>query len=324
MKVTYLKEEKIPMIQAENAFGLKVTFCNIGASIYSIIYNNELMTLTPKSPRDFLKPTIYYGKTIGGIANRVKDGKITIDDKEYQLLLNEGNNALHGGKYALSDCIFRSKINFGNNFFTILYTFKKKKMIDGLPGTITYYITYCLNDMSNELLADMKAISNDKTIISLTNHSYFCLGNDSIEGLYLTLPASKYVLPNPVDLTPGEEKEVNKVMDFRKKKLITRDINDKDIQASKTKGYDHHFIFDNDKEPVILENSKYKLEIKTDFPGCQIYTDNYPDDIAMKSTDKPCLRGVAIEPQDSPLERKTVLKGQIYHHQITYSFSKKD
>ncbi len=311
------------MLEVENELGLKVTFCNVGASIYSICFNNEQMTLTPKNNKDFLNPNIYYGKTIGAIANRVKDGKVIIDGQEYQMLLNEGDNALHGGQFACSNCIFNSKINFGKNFFSIIYTFKKKKFKDGLPGNVTYYISYSMNDISTDLLVDFKANTSDKTVISLTNHAYFCLGNPSLEGLYLTIPADKYVEPNKNDLLPEREKEVDEIMDFRKKKPILKDINNKYLQDSKTLGYDHHYIFSDKDKPVILENNRYKLEIKTDFTGCQIYTDNYNDNVVMRTTTELTHRGIAIEPQDSPLERKVLEKNALYHHQIIYSFTKK-
>ena len=323
MKTKYLKESKIPMIEVENELGLKVVFSTIGASIYSISFNNELMTLTPKTFTDFVKSSIYYGKTIGGISNRVRNGLVKIDDKEYHLLLNEGENALHGGQFCLSNTVFTPKVTFGKNYFSILYSFKKKKMKDGLPGNITYYISYSLNDISSDLLIDFKAMSDDKTVVALTNHLYFCLGDENLDHLFLTIPADKYVEPNPIDLVPEVEKDIIPCLDFRKKKPIMKDINDSYLQNSKTLGYDHHFILNSKDKPIILENNRYKLEITSDFSGAQIYTDNYADNIEMKSTTYLNHRGVAIEPQDSPLERLPLEKNHLYHHQIVYSFSKK-
>ena len=322
MRVKTIVENKIPMIEVTNALGLRVVFCKIGASIYAIYLNNELMTLTPKTFVDFANKDIYYGKTIGGIANRVKNGQVDINGQEYQLLLNEGENALHGGVNGLSRCIFSSKVNIGKSFFSVIFTFKKKKMFDGLPGKVTYYISYGMTDQSNDLIIDFKAISDNDTIVALTNHTYFTLGDEDISKLHLQIPASRYVEPNRLDLVPEEEKEVTRVLDFRKKKLLVKDLEDKSIQDSKTLGYDHHFIFDSNDQPIILENKRFHLEITTDFTGCQIYTDNYADGIQMKNTTMLNHRGVAIEPQDSPLERKVLQKRQTYHRHIIYSFRK--
>lgn len=324
MKVKHIKVGKIPMIEVENALGLKVTLCNVGASIYSIYLNEDIMTLTPKNPNDFLLPTAYYGKTIGAITNRVKGGKVLINDKEYQMQLNEGDNTLHGGNFSLSNLIFSQKLNYGNNFFSVIFSFKKKKLKDGLPGNINYYICYSINDSSNDILLDMKAVSDDDTVIALTNHSYFCLGDKNVNNLSLQINASKYVVTDKDDLTPLEEKEVSHVLDFKKMKLISKDLNNKEIQSVKTKGYDHHYIFDDDNSPIILENRKYRLTIETNFSGCQIYTDNYPDNIIMTANENETFnRGVAIEPQDSPLDRKVIKKGQLYNRIIKYSFIQK-
>ena len=43
---------------------LDVTLSNLGASIYEIKYNNELMTLTTKNILDFKRPDMFFGKTI--------------------------------------------------------------------------------------------------------------------------------------------------------------------------------------------------------------------------------------------------------------------
>lgn len=326
MKTKYLRFGDIPLIEIDNELGLRVQLCAFGATIYAIYFNDELMTLTPKLTKDFVLPNIYYGKTIGAIAGRVKNGIVKINDKEYQLQLNEGENALHGGKYCASRYLFERKITNNNSIaFSVRFAFKKQNMKDGLPGKVEYDISYYVSAKDNVLLLSMRAFSNKDTVLALTNHSYFNLGEPNIDNLYLTIDADKFVHPNEKDLLPEELRHVDDVMSFKKSKRVIQDINNKYLRESKTKGYDHFYLFNNNdnKNKITLENKKYKLEISSTFEGSQIYTDNYEDGAKVLGTDAKLHRAIAIEPMDNPLDRKVLKKKELYNKEIMYTFSKK-
>ena len=323
MKIIKRQEGQLNLVDIENSIGLKATFCSLGASIYEIWFNDEIMTLTPSSLSDFAKSKLYHGKTIGAIANRVRDGKIKINDKEYQLFINEGKNALHGGKVCLSNSTFDEKCEVTDKKVAITYTYLMKDMRSGLPGDVEYKIIYTIEEDKSDVKVELFALSNKDTIVALTNHSYFCLGSSNLGELSLTIPASKYIKPNPADLLPLSIENVNNILDFRKNKPILQDIYDISIQNGKTKGYDHHFFFDKENSSIILENKKYQLAINSSYIGCQIYSDNYPDEIPFKNTKDNMHRGIAIEPQDSIMEREILKKDTLYQKQIIYSFIKK-
>ena len=321
MKYDIQKENNIITITIDNECGLKATLTNIGASIVSITFNNQLMTLTPKKMTDFVKPNIYYGKTVGPFPGRVKDGLIDIKGTQYQLDQNEGNNCLHSGKYGLSNQIFKYDVIKQKGFIGVNFMLTKKNKIDGVPGKIVYTIGYVMQEGDNTLNVFMRASSNEDTIIGLTNHSYFTLGESKVDALKLTIPAHKFIVTGEEDLLPHELNIVPPCLDFQKGKRIDKDFQDPFLQEHRSKGYDHSFILD--KGEIRLENKKYQLDITTDFESVTIYTDNYADDIPMLGTEEKLHRGVAIEPQDSLLERKLIEKGKVYSRSIRYSFSEK-
>ena len=85
---------------------LDIVLSCLGASIVEIKYNDDLLTMTPINYDDLNREDIYYGKTIGPVANRVKDGLIKIDNQNYYLPLNEKGVCNHSGKAGLSNQIF--------------------------------------------------------------------------------------------------------------------------------------------------------------------------------------------------------------------------
>lgn len=317
--------KKIKGISIINDVGLEVVFSDLGASIYQIKYNNEIMTLTPKNFKDFVRDDIYYGKTIGPVANRIKDGLVTINDKTYQMEKNEGNNTLHSGELGLSNRVFAHKIQKKKNYFIISFTCSNKHLKDGgLPGNIKFNVVYAIKKDEPILHVSFFASSDEDTLIHMTNHSYFCLGDKNIDNLYLTIPADKFIETNKEDLIPLSEKEIKRCLDFNNKKKIIQDINDKYLQKHRAKGYDHHFIFNTDSPIITLENDRYKLEIETDFSGVQIYSENYPVDFETLTSEQKIRQGVAIEPQDSILNRIITRKKPGYYSKfISYKFSQK-
>lgn len=321
MNIKEYKENGIKFVEVTND-NLKVTFTDLGASIYSIFYCNEIMTLTTSDSKDFKKNDLYLGKTIGPIGNRVKDGKVEINNNTYQMDVNEGSNSLHSGLPGLSNKFFSYKIKEEENTLTITYYYIKKHLEDGLPGNITYFVNYIIKKES--IYLTFMAKSDEDTIVSLTNHTFFSLGEKNLDNIRLKIPARKYIHPNPDDLIPLEERKVNKVMSFRRLRYITDRINNPYLINSKTNGYDHHYIFSKFLlKEIRLVSPKYELDIYTDFSGCQIYTCNYKTDAKLISTEEELHQGIAIEPQDSTLNRAILKKDTKYIRSISYSFKKR-
>ena len=321
IKINVIK--RIQFIEVTNANGMKVTFSNLGASILSIIYGDKMMTSSPKHFNDFSRHDIYHGKTIGQIAGRVKEGKVIINGKEYQMDKNEGENTLHGGALGISNVPWDIQRFHKDNVFTVIYSFRKKKKFAYLPGTVTYYVGYTIKDDEDKIYMTYKVFSDEDTVVSITNHTFFCLGEEDAKNLYLTLKSDTFAIPNDETLLFEQFKKVNEVMDFRKKKRIGKHIDDSSIADVRARGYDHYYLFNKDNNQITLESDHFKLIIDTDFKGAVIYSDNYSTQMDVLNSKENVHRGLAIEPEDSPFERTIVKKDAPYERNTIYSFSKK-
>lgn len=303
---------------------LEVTLSNLGASIYQIKFHGELMTLTPSNKDDFLHENIYHGKTIGRVANRIKGNEVVINKKTYKLANNEGSNTLHGGINALSNQKFNYVIRKNDNSVKVTFHYLDKEKDIGFPGNLDVYVTYLLT--KTYLKISFKANVDKLSMCSLTNHAYYTLGSNSTKELKLCIKSHKYLNPNPADLLPLDIKEVDKVMDFSSLRRINRFIKDPYLINSKSNGYDHYYYFDNVNPKIAqikLANKKYKMSIYTDFPGVQIYTDNYKTKEVFAQSDKLVRRGIAIEPSQSQKEFHYLNKDETYNHFIKLVFAKK-
>ena len=318
MKYTIKKYRKYSIISVFTDY-FTFQFSNFGASLIGLKYKDTELVLSPKNLDDILEKDYFYGKTIGAIANRVENGIVIIDDKKYRMGLNEGANSHHGGSNGISNKLFDYSINEETN--EIVFIYNKTNLEDGLPGNIEYKITYKTGD---KLLITFEAKSDKNTIISLTNHSFFCLNDKDVGTFVLKANCNQYVEVNPSDLLPLRVNKVPYYMDFRKGLSLGKYMDIEQLQSSKVKGYDHDLIFGKGSEnPIVLEDSKFKLTIKTDFPSFQIYSDNYENKYEFKDVHLKKCSALAIEPCDILTNRKLLKANEIYKRYIEYSIKEK-
>ena len=290
----------------------KVVLSMLGASIVSIYIGEDILTMTPISLEELNRKDIYYGKTIGPIANRIKDGLVKIDNKEYRFSLNEKGVSLHSGDIGLSNKLFVSNIQDNKVIFT--YTQKIKDV------TISYGVAYTFNN-DYQIRIDYVVRVSNKFMINLTNHSYFTLGEQNIDNLSLQIKADSFIETEKETLLPLISRPIIDCLDFNNEKLIIKDVNDPYLKNHRSNGYDHSFIL-SEKE-IKLESSKYVLDIKTDYPCVQIYSDNYIDNVKTINSNRLKERGIAIEPTDNMLNRPIIDKEEVYQRYIIYNFKKK-
>lgn len=272
----------------ENGLGTKVQLIELGATL-------DKFTIKNKSG-DFIDILVghdcldghvnrgdYQGVVVGQYANRIKDGKFSIDGIQYNVTLNEkGITSLHGGGE------YNSAIWYGEESSdnSVIFTYHSPDGKEGFPGNVDVKVTYTLTE-DNDLKLDYCAVSDKKTIINLTNHAYFNLnGFDSGDILKHTIKinADKYTPIDEISIPTGELADVKGTpFDFTTEKAIGKDIEADHIQIKNGNGYDHNFCinnFDGTLRTAAIatgDKSGITMEVKTTLPGIQLYTGNFLD-----------------------------------------------
>lgn len=324
-----------------NDNGMSVSFLDYGGIITSIITpdkhgNYENVVLGFDNYKDYLNNSNYFGALIGRVSGRIANSTFSLNGKTYELPANEGEHHLHGGPVGLHGVIWQVElIETATSTGAVLY----HTSLDGdagYPGTVKFKVSYTLTN-DNEFTIDYEAISDQDTILSLTNHSYFNLtGNlkDTVLNHDLKIDASQYVELDHELIPTGRLVPVaNTVFDFTKGRKIADGVGSNDPQNKIAgDGYDHFFIF-NHKEDVNVELSEEtsgrKLTVKTNQPAMVLYTGNSVDDsCTLKERQSVKHLGVCLETQSTPASLNypgfpsiLLAKNETYRHTTTFKFS---
>lgn len=261
-----------------NKKGEYVRLLNLGGIIQSLCVNDDNESLKDvvlgfNSVPEYESDPEYVGALVGRVANRIKDARFTLNGKEYKLAEMELGNTLHGGLKGYTHRIWNHSIE-NDNLVLTLFSHDGE---EGYPGNVNVKVIYSFSD-DGEFKIDYEAVSDEDTIINLTNHVYFNLdGEGDIEKQILFIDADGFTEMNERFLTTGKIIPVEGTpFDFRVPKEIGRDI-EADCQDLKNGfGYDHNFVLNQGKDCVVAYSEKTGIEmhLNTDMPGIQFYSGN--------------------------------------------------
>ncbi|XP_028844466.1 galactose mutarotase [Denticeps clupeoides] len=220
----------------------------------------------------------YFGAVVGRVANRIARGRFVIGGQQYQLAVNNGPNALHGGIRGFSKALWTGE-SVENG---VRFSYYSPDGEEGYPGNLRTTVTYTLS--KNTLSVHYRAQTDQTTPVNLTNHSYFNLGGQGKPDIYdheVTIPAQAYLPVDDTMIPTGEVRSVeNTPFDLRAPVVIGPRL--KDIAGP---GFDHNFcLWERGRPPqeqlcarVVHPLSGRVLEVSTTQPGVQFYTSNFLD-----------------------------------------------
>ena len=251
---------------------------------------------------DYVAAPFFVGATLGRVANRIANGKFTLDGREYALATNRAPNHLHGGVKGFDKRIWTSRQTPAG----VMFSYVSPDGEEGYPGTVQVTVSYRLTD-ANELRIDYTATTDKPTPINLTNHSFFNLaGSGTILDHVLTINANRYTPVNASLVPTGEVASVAETaLDFTRPRRIGERI---EQMRGVANGYDNTLVLNRAGDTLALAarveepRSGRVLEIWTTEPAVQFFTGNRFDGsfVGVGGVAYNQHAGFALEPQHYP------------------------
>lgn len=335
---TLSNDRNVEFFVLKNKAGTEARLISFGATLVSLRVpdkKGELadIVLGYDKLEDYIGSKCYFGCVIGRYANRIANAKFQLDGKEYHLAANDGKHHLHGGIKSFSKAPWQGSEAERDDGCSVIFKYTSPDGEEGYQGKLETIVTYTLTD-DNELKIGYQAVTDKKTVLNLTNHSYFNLaGHDTGDILShrITINADEITAVDDCGIPTGIIKSVKDTeLDLTVAKPIGENISKLGL------GYDFNYIL-NKPTPaelslagkVVEPKSGRAMEIFTTEPAIQFYTGNLLNSIkgkagaVYKKHDAFCLD--AQHYPDSPNQPKfpsTVLQpGEIYRQLTIYKFS---
>lgn len=339
---TEVNQAKTQLYTLKNTAGMEVCITNFGGRIVSIMVPDKTGTMRDvvlgfDNINDYINIPSDFGASIGRYANRINQGRFVLDGDTIQLPQNNFGHCLHGGPKGWQYQVYDAK---QTDDTTLELTRISPDGDENFPGNMTAKVIYKLTE-ENAIDIKYSATTDKKTVVNMTNHSYFNLSGNPAKAAtdhILYVNASNYTPVDSTFMTTGEIAEVKDTpMDFRTPKTAGRDINNYEFEQLKNgNGYDHNWVLDTKGDinqvaaKLTSPETGITLEVYTNEPGIQIYTGNFLDgtvkgekDITYNQRASVCLETQHYPDSPNKAEWPTVVlePGQNYTSECIFKFS---
>ena len=270
-----------------NASGMEASITNYGGRIVSLLVPDREgrvrdVVLGFDDLKDYYpeRNETDFGASIGRYANRIKDGLISIDGKQYQLPRNNYGHCLHGGTRGWQYQFYKAVEVSANRL-------KLERVSpdgdQGFPGNLDVRVTYELGK-ANELRVRYRAVPSEPTLVNLTCHAYWNLnGHASGSALdhELCVRASRYTPTDAYLIPTGELASVaGTPLDLREPHRIGSQFGAGLPGFEGFDNFDHNFVLDGDgadgaerpASTLVGDKSGVRMRVLTTAPGLQVYT----------------------------------------------------
>ena len=232
----------------KNKAGMEVCITNFGGRIVSIMVpdkNGEMqdVVLGFDNVDDYINIPSDFGASVGRYANRINKGRMVLDGDTIQLPINNFGHCLHGGPKGWQYQVYNANPIDDTTLELIRIS---PDGDENFPGNVTAKVLFKLTD-DNAIDIKYTATTDKKTVINMTNHSYFNLDGDAASNAdhLLTVDADSYTPVDSTFMTTGEIVPVEGTpMDFRTPTPVgARMVSDADfVQIKNGLGYDHNWV----------------------------------------------------------------------------------
>lgn len=276
--------QKVRLFTMENEAGMRVSVTEYGANLVSLWVPDQSgvlqdVVLGYEDAAGYEADDSSIGATVGRCANRIGGASFVLNGKTYELVKNNNGNNLHSGPDVYNKRLWETEIQEDARVTFLLHSPDGDQ---GYPGNLDMRVTYELTE-DNGLRIIYDGVSDQDTIINMTNHSYFNLNghkSGSVTGHTVVLNADAFTRADAESIPTGELTDVTGTpMDFRQPRALAEGI-DADYEAIRfAGGYDHNWVLKNDGKfdkvaQAEGDKSGITMEVWTDLPGVQMYTAN--------------------------------------------------
>ncbi|MBU1260488.1 MAG: galactose mutarotase [Planctomycetes bacterium] len=289
---TLSKNRNIDFFVLKNKAGAEAKLISFGATLASLKMpdkNGKLadIVLGYDDLAGYIGGKCYFGCTVGRFANRIADAKFQLDGREYNLATNDGRHHIHGGIKGFNKAPWQPSVFERDDCCGVIFKYLSPDGEEGYPGNLEVTVTYTLTN-DNELKIGYQAATDKKTILNLTNNSYFNLAghnNGSILSHKIKINADEITAVDNSYIPTGIIKSVKDTeFDLTSSKPIGENI------AKLGIGYDFNYIL-NKSTPmelslaakVVEPQSGRTMEIFTTEPAIQFYTGNFLNGVKGKT-----------------------------------------
>lgn len=275
--------KQVGLFTLKNQNGMYADITNYGAKIVTLFAPDKDDKLADvvlgfETLDEWMEKETYFNTVVGRFANRIKDGKFTLDGKQYQLAINNGTNHLHGGNIGFNQKVW-DVLEVSETSLKLQYISADGE--ENYPGTLTTVVTYAITE-DNALSIHYEATTDKPTIAGFTNHAYFNLkgaGEGDIRDHVLQLNADFYTEIDDTQSPTGEIKSVTGTpMDYRNAQAIGERIDDPFFAIGR--GLDNNWIINKAQQGDCalagsVSAANRTMEVYTTLPGIQVYTGNW-------------------------------------------------
>jgi aldose 1-epimerase len=332
--------KQVDLYTLTNANGLVLKVMTYGATVTELHVpdkNGKMADVVLGFDRldGYLKGNPYMGVTVGRVANRIRDAKFNLEDKDYQVAANDKPHHLHGGNRGWDKVLWQAQPIESTDGPALRLTYVSPDGEEGYPGTVHAITTYTLTNQ-NEMRVDMEAVTDKVTLLNMAHHSYWNLGgydSGTILGHELLIYGDEYTPGDPKVPTGATSPVKGTPLDFTSPKLIGKDLK---AAHGTGDGYDHNWVVRGDphqlRPAARLRDPKSGrvMTIESNQPGVQLYTGNLLDKKTKgKGVAYEQYAGLCLETQKFPnsinipaWRDEVILKpGQTYHHTMIHRFT---
>lgn len=296
----------------------------------------ENVVLGLDTMEEYVNYSPYFGCVIGRNAGRIGKALFEIDGNSYDLTKNDGENNLHSGLNGFHHVLWDSAVEVCDHEVRITFSYRSPDGEEGFPGNLQVEVEYTVTD-NHELWIRYRAVSDKKTIVNLTNHSYFNLSGNlkrTILNHELTLKSDGFLELDSTLIPTGKIVSVEgTAFDFKAGQIIGQGIELGHPQIELVGGgYDHPFLLSaqNQREITLIDRESGRLlEVETDEPAVVFYTGNMlGEDFSIRGRRSTKHLGLCLETQKPPnmidypgFPSLLLEKDQLYTSSTKYRFA---